>query len=101
MGMRRPSWSISRSIFLGEQAQREALGRLELTDLWGIAGRLAERRRAIGIPITLVPEALNYDWHSLEESASDNHMHHDFRQLEPAPIGYIFGAYLVDRERNQ
>src|ERR1700684_2303594 len=25
-------------LLLGEQAQREALGRLELTDLWGIAG---------------------------------------------------------------
>src|SRR5271170_7444744 len=36
-------------LLLGEQAQREALGRLELTDLWGIAGRLAERLRAIGI----------------------------------------------------
>jgi hypothetical protein len=29
--------------------ERAALGRLELTDLWGIAGRLAERLRAIGI----------------------------------------------------
>jgi hypothetical protein len=46
-------------------------------------------------------EALNCDWHSLEESASDNHVHHGFSQLEPAPIGYIFGAYLVDRERNK
>jgi DNA polymerase V len=36
-------------LLLGEQAQREALGGLELTDLWGIAGRLAERLRAIGI----------------------------------------------------
>ena len=36
-------------LLLGEQSQREALGCLELTDLWGIAGRLAERLRAIGI----------------------------------------------------
>ena len=36
-------------LLLDEQSQREALGRLELTDLWGIAGRLAERLRAIGI----------------------------------------------------
>jgi DNA polymerase V len=36
-------------LLLGEQSQRDALGRLELTDLWGIAGRLAERLRAIGI----------------------------------------------------
>src|SRR5271168_5099104 len=40
-------------LLLGEQAQREALGRLELTDLWGIAGRLAERLRAIGITTPL------------------------------------------------
>jgi DNA polymerase V len=40
-------------IFLGEQAQRDALGRLELTDLWGIAARLAERLRAIGITTPL------------------------------------------------
>src|SRR5277367_4108204 len=33
---------------LDERSQREALGRLELTDLWGIAGRLAERLRANG-----------------------------------------------------
>ena len=44
-------------------------------------------------PHPLVPEALNCDWHSLEESASDNHVHHGFSQPEPAPIGYIFGAY--------
>ena len=36
-----------------KQAQRDALGRLELTDLWGIAGRLAERLRAIGITTPL------------------------------------------------
>ncbi len=52
-------------------------------------------------PIALAPEALNCDWHSLEESASDNHVHHGFSQPEPAPIGYILGAYLLDRERNQ
>ena len=40
-------------LLLGEEAQREALGRLELTDLWGIAGRLAERLRAIGITTPL------------------------------------------------
>jgi DNA polymerase V len=38
-------------LLLGEQ--REALGRLELTDLWGIAGRLAERLRAIGVTTPL------------------------------------------------
>jgi DNA polymerase V len=36
-------------LLLGEQSQREALGCLELTDRWGVAGRLAERLRAIGI----------------------------------------------------
>ena len=40
-------------LLLDDQAQREALGRLELTDLWGIAGRLAERLRAIGITTPL------------------------------------------------
>ena len=30
-------------LLLTEQAQREALGRMELTDLWGMAGRLAQR----------------------------------------------------------
>jgi len=38
---------------LDEASQREALGRLELTDLWGIAGRMAERLRAIGITTPL------------------------------------------------
>ena len=38
---------------LDEPSQREALARLELTDLWGIAGRLAERLRAIGITTPL------------------------------------------------
>jgi nucleotidyltransferase/DNA polymerase involved in DNA repair len=32
-----------------EASQREALARLELTDLWGIAGRLTARLNAIGI----------------------------------------------------
>src|ERR1700734_1007566 len=40
-------------LLLGEQAQREALGRLELTDLWGISRRLAERLRAIGVTTPL------------------------------------------------
>src|ERR1700735_1144797 len=38
---------------LDEQSQREALARLELTDLWGIAGRLAARLCAIGITTPL------------------------------------------------
>ena len=38
---------------LGEASQREALARLELTDLWGIAGRLAARLCAIGITTPL------------------------------------------------
>ena len=43
------------SVFLLRRSasQREALGRLELTDLWGIAGRMAERLRAIGITTPL------------------------------------------------
>jgi DNA polymerase V len=40
-------------LLLSEQSQRDALGRLELTDLWGIAGRLAERLLAIGITTPL------------------------------------------------
>jgi DNA polymerase V len=35
-------------LLLTRDAQEEALGRMELTDLWGVAGRLAERMRAIG-----------------------------------------------------
>jgi DNA polymerase V len=43
------------SLLLSEEAQRDALAGMELTDLWGIARRLAERLRAIGIttPLTL------------------------------------------------
>ena len=37
------------SVLLSEAAQTEALGRLELTVLWGVAGRMAERLMAIGI----------------------------------------------------
>jgi len=40
-------------VLLTREAQEEALGRLELTDLWGVAGRLAERMRAIGISTPL------------------------------------------------
>jgi nucleotidyltransferase/DNA polymerase involved in DNA repair len=36
-------------LLLDEAAQDAALARLELTDLWGIAGRLAARLKAIGI----------------------------------------------------
>lgn len=36
-----------------EQAQQEALSRLALTDLWGIAGRMAIRLQAIGIETPL------------------------------------------------
>jgi DNA polymerase V len=38
---------------LDEASQREALAKLELTDLWGIARRLAERLHAIGITTPL------------------------------------------------
>jgi DNA polymerase V len=38
---------------LDEASQREALAKLELTDLWGIAGRLAARLSAIGITTPL------------------------------------------------
>jgi DNA polymerase V len=41
------------SLLLSEQAQRVALASMELTDLWGIARRLAERLRAIGIATPL------------------------------------------------
>jgi DNA polymerase V len=43
------------SLLLDEAAQDAALARIELTDLWGIAGRLAARLAAIGIntPIDL------------------------------------------------
>ena len=34
---------------LTEDEQSAALGRVELTDLWGVAGRMAERLKAIGI----------------------------------------------------
>src|SRR3984957_16776539 len=37
------------SLLLTEQAQRAALAGMELMDLWGIARRVAERLRAIGI----------------------------------------------------
>jgi DNA polymerase V len=40
-------------LLLNEADQREALGRLELTDLWGIAGRLAQRLKALGITTPL------------------------------------------------
>jgi DNA polymerase V len=36
-------------LLLDETAQEAALARLELTDLWGVAGRLAARLKAIGI----------------------------------------------------
>ena len=40
-------------ILLTREAQAEALARLELTDLWGVAGRMAERLTAIGIATPL------------------------------------------------
>ena len=40
-------------VLLNPEAQEEALGRMELTDLWGVAGRLAECMRAIGITTPL------------------------------------------------
>jgi DNA polymerase V len=36
-------------LLLDEAAQDDALSKIELTDLWGVAGRLAARLRAIGI----------------------------------------------------
>src|SRR6202042_2411042 len=36
-------------LLLSEASQIELLGRTELTDLWGVAGRLAQRLKAIGI----------------------------------------------------
>jgi hypothetical protein len=41
------------SLLLSEQAQHAALANMELTDLWGVARRLAERLRAIGITTPL------------------------------------------------
>ena len=37
------------SLLLSDRSQTEALGRMELTDLWGVARRLSERLRAIGV----------------------------------------------------
>jgi DNA polymerase V len=37
------------ALLLDEMAQNEALAHIELTDLWGVAGRLAARLKAIGI----------------------------------------------------
>ena len=40
-------------LLLDQAAQDEALSKIELTDLWGVAGRLAARLRAIGIDTPL------------------------------------------------
>jgi len=40
-------------LLLDEAAQDDALSKIELTDLWGVAGRLAARLRAIGIDAPL------------------------------------------------
>ena len=40
-------------LLLDEAAQDEALARIELTDLWGVAGRLAARLSALGIATPL------------------------------------------------
>ena len=40
-------------LLLTEAAQEAALSRIELTDLWGVAGRMAERLTAIGIKTPL------------------------------------------------
>ena len=40
-------------LLLTEQAQEAALARLDLTDLWGVAGRLAARMEALGITTPL------------------------------------------------
>jgi DNA polymerase V len=36
-------------LLLSEASQTELLGRMELTDLWGVAGRLAQRLKALGL----------------------------------------------------
>jgi DNA polymerase V len=36
-------------LLLSEASQTELLGRMELTDLWGVVGRLAQRLKALGI----------------------------------------------------
>ena len=36
-------------VLLNESTQAEMLARMELTDLWGVAGRLAQRLKALGI----------------------------------------------------
>jgi DNA polymerase V len=36
-------------LLLSEASQTELLGRMKLTDLWGVAGRLAQRLKALGI----------------------------------------------------
>jgi hypothetical protein len=95
----RPRAANSRALAATSKLRWAAASHRASPSLQRSARKPAERSEAA--PSPSCPEVLNCDWHSLEESASDNHVHHGFRQPEPAPIGYIFGAYLVDRERNQ
>jgi DNA polymerase V len=44
-------------LLLEEEAQDAALARMELTDLWGVAGRLAARLSALGIATPLISNA--------------------------------------------
>ena len=48
-------------LLLDEGAQDDALSKIELTDLWGVAGLLAARLRAIGIntPLDLQATAIH------------------------------------------
>lgn len=48
-------------VLMDEAAQREALARLDLTDLWGVAARLAARLEALGIATPLDLRDANTD----------------------------------------
>jgi DNA polymerase V len=45
--------SVGVALLLTAAAQEAALGRMELTDLWGVARRMAERLAAVGITTPL------------------------------------------------
>jgi DNA polymerase V len=57
------------ALLLDKAAQDDALSKIELTDLWGVAGRLAARLRAIGINTPLDPKRGN-PWLIRDGSAS-------------------------------
>ena len=66
---------------LTHEAQEAALGRLELTDLWGVAGRLAERLRAIGIATPLQLRDADPQVVRLSTSVVVERMVHELRGL--------------------